>query len=301
MKNKPLAVICAVFAALSLCGCGEDTSDGFSGSSSKENNVSDNSASDYSSLLSEDSISSIYSSVESSLSDVSASTEQSTESSAGKPTVSDSGYKIGHTNDGVLIEKYLGVGGEVVVPSKLEGRPVAEIGGSAFYKRADITTLTIPDSVTEIAEDAFCGCIALKTADLGDGITEIHDGVFYGCAGLASVNIGRNTAEIGASAFCDCKSLERITLPAVAKIGDNAFRGCSALRSVTFANGLRKIGGEAFRGCTSLSAISIPDSVTEIGNEAFDGCRSIQVTYKGDKYDYEHIYELYAEINNNRH
>lgn len=206
-------------------------------------------------------------------------------------------YIVQHSNNGAVIERYLGGGGKVIVPSVLEGRPVAEIWSSAFYKRADITEVTIPDSVIIIGEGAFRDCAALKKISLGNGIKKIDDSLFYGCAALSEVSIGRNAAEIGASAFYDCKRLERITLPVgVTLIGEEAFRGCSALRSVSLPNGLRRIGGNAFSGCTELKEITVPDSIVGIGNEAFNGCRSIQVTYKGDKYDYEHIYDLYAAI-----
>lgn len=44
----------------------------------------------------------------------------------------------------------------------------------------------------------------------------------------------------------------------VTTIGDNAFEGCSALKSVTIPESITKIGSSAFRGCSSLESITLP-------------------------------------------
>ena len=55
-------------------------------------------------------------------------------------------------------------------------------------------------------------------------------------------------------------------------IGDNVFRSCTSLTSITLPNSVTSIGYAVFYWCTSLTSITIPDSVTSIGGSAFYAC-----------------------------
>ena len=57
----------------------------------------------------------------------------------------------------------------------------------------------------------------------------------------------------------------------ITKIGDNAFRDCKDLTSVTIPNTVETIGMNAFEGCTNLRVIKIGNGVKEIGDRAFAG------------------------------
>ena len=45
---------------------------------------------------------------------------------------------------------------------------------------------------------------------------------------------------------------------------------------VVIPAGVKKIGEGAFKGCTALTGVTIPEDVTKIGERAFYGCRSFK-------------------------
>lgn len=66
---------------------------------------------------------------------------------------------------------------------------------------------------------------------------------------------------------------ENVVIPdSVRKIGDEAFRGNTTMKSVSIPDSVLTIGYGAFAGCTALESVKIPDSVTVIEDSAFNGC-----------------------------
>src|SRR5262245_59534117 len=68
-------------------------------------------------------------------------------------------YEI--NNGTITITGYQGPGGDVSIPSMINGLKVTGIGGLAFYNNRKLTDVTIPDSVTSIGNLAFSDCWGL--------------------------------------------------------------------------------------------------------------------------------------------
>ena len=62
------------------------------------------------------------------------------------------------------IKKYNGNDAVVNIPSEINGTPVTTIGNAAF-RDSSVTSVTIPDSVTEIGANAFAGCTNLTSVN----------------------------------------------------------------------------------------------------------------------------------------
>ena len=87
---------------------------------------------------------------------------------------------------------------------------------------------------------------------------------------------GYTVTSIGEKAFFENTTIVSVAIPAeVTEIGDYAFNGCTALKTVTLNEGLKHIGHYAFGRDQMLSGIAIPATVTSIGVSAFYGCQSL--------------------------
>ena len=95
----------------------------------------------------------------------------------------------------------------------------------------------------------------------------------------SSITIGGKEykiTSIGEDAFRCCENLTSITIPStVTSIGDGAFASCYSLSSIAIPSSVTSIGEWAFNGCSSLTSITIPSSVTSIGENAFRFCESL--------------------------
>ena len=159
----------------------------------------------------------------------------------------------------------------IIIPSKIGGKPVTSIGDYAFYGCGGLTSVSIPSGVTSIGYGAFYSCGGLTNVNIPSSVTSIGERAFEDCIGLTSVNIPSGVTRIGAGAFSDC-GLTSVSIPnGVTSIGDYVFLRCRGLTSVSIPSSVTSIGESAFSYC-GLTSVNIPSSVTSIGAGAFSDC-----------------------------
>lgn len=139
-----------------------------------------------------------------------------------------------------------------------------------------------PCFAVKIKDYAFEGHTALETIELPNEIAEIGRNAFEHCTSLNRIEIPHSVSVIEKETFMDCTSLTEVVLNNVVEIRDDAFKGCTSLKSVTanldsycLPETLEMIGEGAFSGCTSLESINL-GFVKSIGSEAFQGCTSLR-------------------------
>lgn len=119
---------------------------------------------------------------------------------------------------------------------------------NAFYQRSDgnayhtlvgikdksITTVDLHAETKVIGENVFYNCTSLTSITIPDFVTNIGKKAFYKCTSLASITIPNSVTSIGYSAFYGCTSLTSVTIPdSVTTIDSYAFENCP-LRIITF-------------------------------------------------------------------
>ncbi|WP_134391388.1 leucine-rich repeat protein, partial [Flavobacterium psychrophilum] len=110
---------------------------------------------------------------------------------------------------------------------------VTAIGEDAFEHCNTLTSVTIPNSVTDIENGAFFSCSGLTSITIPNSVTAIENFAFFGCFGLTSVTIPNSVTAIENFAFFGCFGLTSVTIPnSVTAIEERAFADCSSLRTV---------------------------------------------------------------------
>lgn len=151
------------------------------------------------------------------------------------------------------------------------------IANQAYYND-DRTSITIPETITEIGEFAFARS-NISSAVIPDGVEKIGYAAFYHCNGLTDVVIPGSVTEIAPSAFDKTPWLQNWKQGGSGEflvVGDGILLCCRGNSSVvTVPDGVKTIGADAFANHTEITQVNIPDSVEIIGEGSFAGCSAL--------------------------
>jgi hypothetical protein len=223
----------------------------------------------------------------------------------GVSPASDFNYRLNTAGTGVIITKYKGTNGKVVIPEEIEGFPVVGFdgedagGGSTrfVFQGSAATSVTFPDSLLpfffekdnemgrDVAVALFVGAGKLTEVIFPQGITRIADDMFKGCSALKSFTIPGTVTTIGGSAFGESGLTSMVIPEGVTVIGGYAFAYCRDLKSITLPESLQRIHWSAFLNCSNLETVKLPSHKIvyasggdwDIGEEStsFRGCTKL--------------------------
>jgi hypothetical protein len=210
----------------------------------------------------------------------------------GMPTAAwvDPEYTYNWINGTVYLGNYFGSGGAVVVPAALNGVPVKFV--SSFSNNKTVTSVTIPNGVTDFGLNAFNRCSLLNSITISSTVTNISDMPFSYCGLLTNITIDPANPVFSSSngILFDKSQTTLLKYPpgragdyavpnGVTGLGDVAFFTCSNLTALHLPSTITSYGYGAFSTCPLLTTLTIPASVTSVGAYAFSTCPLLRSIY----------------------
>ena len=197
------------------------------------------------------------------------------------------------------------ISGDIVIPSTVtysgNTYTVTSVSDYAFDNARDITSVSIPGTVTSLGKRAFGDCHGLANITFEESSQPLsivcgYYGSFQYCDAdksvyayrnltpddtyspfyaVTSVTVGGKATTVTNNLFKGQDKLTSITIGgSVKSIGDGAFYDCGDNEGVlemvlSLGNGVTSIGIDAFYSCEALKSVTLPSALTLINNNAF--------------------------------
>lgn len=181
--------------------------------------------------------------------------------------------------------------GENIYTGTEPGFAINEITGLTKQTYADTSLVSIDasdlTSWTEITNQAFDTCRMLTTVILPNTITNIGAYAFPSCDRLTSINLPEGLTTIGPNAFSVCSNLSHIDFPStLTELGSNSFISCG-LTSVVVPASLTTIAGGVFQNNISMTSITFLPTTppTMTGSNAFVNTNNCPIYVPADSVD----------------
>ena len=155
------------------------------------------------------------------------------------------------------------------------GNSITSIANYAFYKCNSLTSIEIPDSVTSIGENAFSACTSLASIEIPDSVTSIASQAFNYCTSLNSIILPNGVISISYEVFHNTAYYNNSNNweSGILYIGNHLISAKSTISgAVSIREGTKTIADCAFWESGRITSIEIPNTVIIIGSQAFASC-----------------------------
>ncbi len=129
--------------------------------------------------------------------------------------------------------------GDIVIPEtvydleKDKSYTVVTVGTSAFKDCKELTSVTLPNTITGICNQAFRATPKLTSVNIPSSVDSIGAFAFYG-SGITSIEIPEGIKRIEEQTFVSCTSLKEIIFPSTIEyLGFKAFNKAKAIEKIT--------------------------------------------------------------------
>ena len=179
------------------------------------------------------------------------------------------------------------ISGDVIVPETLDGYTITALGAGAFENLPNITSITIPNTITYISSNCVYGCAKLKTIYVPASVTQIGENAFFSsCTSLENIFVDSQNQHYTSvdgilynkdkTVLMTCpnaKKFESFTVPyGVTTIADSAFEFHEELTTLIMPQTVTKVERFAFFSCINLSNVTFSKNLSVIEMSAFGSC-----------------------------
>lgn len=183
----------------------------------------------------------------------------------------------------------------VIIPEKINGYDVNEVGDKLFSAMSEIKKILFNDNIFKLGENICFDCTNLEEVVLSKKIVIIPKETFCNCKNLKIINLS-NVELIGKYGFnqcinlCDIKldnckiiddygfsgsGIKEINAPNLQHIGNSAFSDNYRLKNIKYSENA-VLGKSVFKKCVMLDNIKLPDDIFAIQESCFAYCCNLK-------------------------